>query len=162
MLTEYEGNYCFPELGINKVGVVILIFDGKGKLFTLKERNNKAETGKVAGQIGIPCETSEKGESFGVTFRRGLREELGVNGKLREYFDWSTETYLGFRRFIPKVFAHVVSVTCNNPEGLYHSCLEDGDGEVVPNGWVKPSDLVKDPNLRVGVKNILNELLVNK
>ena len=148
-----------PELKIPKVGVAMLIFNDKGELFMIKENSFKSETGRVKDQTGIPCETSEPGESFWLTYLRGLKEEAGVHRGHVKLFDWNTVSYLGLWDFVPGVYAHVISVTCIDSERLGQSCLKNGDGEVEPVGWFKPANLVTDPNLRIGVRNILEKYI---
>jgi hypothetical protein len=148
------------EREVKKQGIVMLIFDSEGRLFTVRELTSKPTTGKNVGEVGVPCETSESGEHFGRTLKRGIGEELGIGSNWGRYLDLRTVVYLGFQPFRPDkgVYAHVIKVQCIDPDGLEKSCREKGDGEVAPNGWMKSEDLFKQSDIRVGVKNVLTQI----
>jgi len=165
-MTNWPEKGSTPEYIKPKAGVVVFISNPEGKLFIIREKDNKEETGKVAGKIGVVCETFKEevnkeqkekvNEPVWGAVLRAIEEETGVNwSNFNKFFDITTLRHLGLQEFVPNVSAYVFSVTCKNPDGLFQSCLKKGD-RVTPVGWLKREDLLEATNLRAGVRNILN------
>jgi len=141
-----------------KRGVVMLIFNPKGEILTIKENNNVDVTHKISGELGIPCETSESGEFWHETVIRGLNEELGLTVEnLQSLLLFDTKgSDLGETLFVPGVLAKVVGMYCGDPERLEEVIARSQkDGEVEFIGWSEIDNLVSGDNTRLGVKNVL-------
>src|SRR3989304_6860324 len=141
-------------------GVVIFIVNDCGEILTVQENEDKDTTGKRKGEIGVVCETSEKGKPWFDTVTRGLKEELGLNEvKQKSLLSLHDNSYLGETIFIEGVLARVVVLKARRPDILLQHLRPEG--EVDGLGFRKPADLLGD-NLRQGVRNVLTECLSDK
>ncbi|MEP7162613.1 MAG: hypothetical protein ABI747_02515 [Candidatus Moraniibacteriota bacterium] len=64
--------------------VPLVLFNGDGKVFCLRELVSKPDIGKIVGSkdYSVPWETQEVGEEDGDTLRRLLREEVDATGTI--------------------------------------------------------------------------------
>jgi len=76
-----------PEFSSNKIGVVILLVNGNGKLLFGLQRNNTSRGNK--GEYGVMGESCEDGEELIDTLRFGLMEELGASSEMRRNIRWT-------------------------------------------------------------------------
>lgn len=141
-----------------KHGVVLFIINTEGELLVTREKTNKPETQKVAGDISVVCETSEPDEAWPDTLLRGMREELGLtDDQIMANFVMDPDTcFAGEALFLDDVLARVVIVGFTG--NLQELSTHNGDGEIEIVGWRPPTELDQS-TLRTGVQRILNACL---
>ncbi len=77
------------EHGHFRVGIMVLIFNEKGKVLLGKRKNAFA-----AGEYGIPSGHMEKGETFTQAALREIQEETGVSIKEKELLLFALSNYI--------------------------------------------------------------------
>ncbi|MBN1169221.1 NUDIX hydrolase [Candidatus Woesebacteria bacterium] len=139
-------------------GAVMFIRDPEGRILYISESEDKPETGKVAGEYSVNCETSKDGEDWTETVPRGLKEELGLTDQdIEETLNIRLNGgYLGETEFTEGVRAHVVVLDCDDPDELLER-IKPVD-EIKVEGWIEPDLLLSQP-VRSGVGNVLRRVL---
>lgn len=156
-MEKYISGFSLNQERLNskKFGVAVFIFDGLGRVFTIKEKEGKASTGKKPNEYSVICETRELDEDWIQNTKRGLREELGIpTDQLAEIFDFQS-AIVWETGFVDGAWATVVKLICKEPDLLMNSVgLEREPDMVEIVGW-KTKDEFKSLQLRRGVGNIL-------
>lgn len=147
----------------NFSGVVVFVFDLKGRILVTREKNPKETafkngTLKKTDQLGVITETREGTEKWQTVVIRGLREELGIIPKENKgLLEVTDDTYIGETLFREGVLATVVRLHCPDTKRLLESIQPSEDLDVL--GFFSIESLIKSDNIRYGVCKILNECL---
>jgi len=160
MFIERGLNHIELEVDKKGVGVALFIRNKKGEVLVLEEKIQKRSVGREPGQISIPCETQERGEDIRDTYRRALKEELGVKfediGKV-----FKKESFFGAWPIMPGALAHIFIVDCIQTE-MFNRQNGRGNEEVEILGWMKIEDLRTSPRLRPGIDKMIDFLAIGK
>lgn len=138
------------EINYSKTGVVAFVFCEEGQMLVTRESTNNDSTGKVAGEHGTLCETTEQQEKPYETLQRGFFEELGV--LISEFKNTICQIeYRGLTDFIPGVGAHVYVVQIRQQD-----LTPVRSEEVSIAGWYT-IDGFNALKLRRGVRNVFSK-----
>jgi len=146
-------------------GVVVYIFDQKGRILVTRERHDK-ETAFERGalrkpdQLGIYTETREDGENWQTAFIRGVEEEFGLDKeRCSQLFRLDPDnSYLGEALFREGVLATVIQIKCVDTKRFLKEVEPKEELDVI--GFLPVPFLRKaEKNIRYGVKRTLNELI---
>jgi hypothetical protein len=113
---------------------LILVANGTGRIYTIRELVAKPMIGKEAGMISFPLETIERGETCCDTIRRMVDEEItGCS------FEQISGLFISpnLLMLVPGVCAHVAWGYCDR-----EFTSVPRDPEVVHYGWCSCADLI--------------------
>ena len=144
-------------------GVVVFVMDPCRRVLTVKELENKAATGKSAGQASCVSETAEPGELAQSNISRAFTEELGIASErfsevldFKDYALWETSYIPGVKN-TKGVWATVLKITCTDPEKLMSMVGSDKQPDGVEVVGFKTRQEFEALDLRPGVRNIMNK-----
>lgn len=136
------------------MGVAAVILSEDGKVLVVEETEDKPQLDKKAGDISIPAETIEEGETEFEALIRLLEEEVGVREGIvcNPEADWIGDYQLRKRSGIwGRVYLVHFQGKSDSPKGF--TSKED---EVVNHHWINLDDIRHMPR-RAGALEILED-----
>lgn len=155
-----------PEVQIPKeieerkiMGVAAVILSEDGKVLVIEETENKSQLDKMAGDISIPAETIEEGETEFEALIRLLEEEVGIKEGMvcNPEVDWIGDYQLKKGTGIwGRTYLVHFQGRSDSPRTFTAK-----DEEVINHRWIDPPEIKHMPR-RAGILEILEDFKIGR